>query len=55
MIITRIKTLQLKKSPCIIWVVLETDEGITGLGETIPKSGTARAIIHETLSGFLPG
>jgi L-alanine-DL-glutamate epimerase-like enolase superfamily enzyme len=37
MIITRIKTLQLKKSPCIIWVVLETDEGITGLGETIPK------------------
>ena len=55
MVIMRIKTLHLKKSPRIIWVVLETDEGITSLGETIPKPSTARAIIHETLSGFLPG
>jgi len=53
--ITKIKTLQLKKIPRVIWVVLETDEGISGLGETVAKPGVARAVIHEVCSSFLLG
>ncbi len=53
--ITKVKTLQLKKIPRVIWVVLETDEGISGLGETVAKPGVARAVIHEVCSSFLLG
>ena len=53
--ITKIKTLQLKPYPRNIWVVLETDEGIAGLGETSAKPGAVRTMIHEVCSTFLLG
>ena len=53
--ITSIKTLQMKRLPRVLWIILETDEGITGLGETITKPGVSRRMVHEVCSKFLLG
>ena len=34
MIVTEVETLRLEESPNILWVLVHTDEGLTGLGET---------------------
>src|ERR671916_81478 len=33
MIVTEVETLRLEESPNILWVLVHTDEGLTGLGE----------------------
>ena len=55
MIINKIRTLQLKAFPRVLWVELQTDTGLVGLGETMPKPGASRVMLHETLSSFLLG
>jgi L-alanine-DL-glutamate epimerase-like enolase superfamily enzyme len=53
--ITAIKTLRLAEFANIIWVVIETDEGITGLGETFFGASAVEAYIHDWCAPRLIG
>ncbi|KIN16526.1 mandelate racemase/muconate lactonizing enzyme family protein [Vreelandella titanicae] len=53
--ITAIKTYRLKEFFNVLWVHVETDAGIVGLGETFYGAGAVEAHIHETLSERLLG
>lgn len=55
MIITRIETIQLVAFPNLLHVLIETDEGITGLGETFLGADAVSAWVHETASPYLLG
>ena len=47
--ITAIETIRIAERANILWVLVHTDEGITGLGETFYGARTVEAHIHETL------
>lgn len=53
--ITGIETLRLTALPNLCWVRLDTDEGVTGLGEAFRNSEATTAYIHETLAPYLLG
>jgi L-alanine-DL-glutamate epimerase-like enolase superfamily enzyme len=53
--ITALKTFRLKEFSNVLWVHVETDAGVTGLGETFYGAGAVEAQIHETLAGRLLG
>jgi galactonate dehydratase len=53
--ITGIKTFRLEEFANVLWVHVETDAGVTGLGETFYGAGAVEAHIHETLAGRLLG
>ncbi len=53
--ITAIKTYRLEEFANVLWVHVETDAGITGLGETFYGAGAVEAHIHDTLSSRLLG
>jgi galactonate dehydratase len=48
--ITAIQTIRLAERPNLIWVEVETDEGMTGLGETFFGAGAVEAHLHETVA-----
>ncbi|MBA31102.1 MAG: dehydratase [Chloroflexi bacterium] len=51
--IKSIETIQVKEFPLIIWVQINTDNGITGLGETYFAPNAVAEIIHNVLSPLL--
>ncbi len=53
--ITAIETLRTEEFANVIWVRVQTDAGIIGLGETFYGAGAVEAHIHDTLSGRLLG
>ena len=53
--ITEVETLRLGEFPNIVWILVRTDEGITGLGETFMGAGAVEAYIHETVAPKLVG
>jgi galactonate dehydratase len=53
--ITAIETLRLEEFPNLLWVLVETDESITGLGETFFGPRSVEAYIHETAAPILIG
>jgi len=53
--ITSIKTFRLEEFANVLWVHVETDAGVTGLGETFYGAGSVEAHIHDTLAGRLLG
>lgn len=53
--ITAIKTYRVAEFSNVLWVHIETDEGITGLGETFYGAGAVEAHIHDTLASRLIG
>lgn len=53
--ITAVETLLLAEHPEYIWVRLETDGGLVGLGETMPRPGPVRRVIHDVLAPLLLG
>jgi L-alanine-DL-glutamate epimerase-like enolase superfamily enzyme len=48
--ITGIETIRLAERPNLIWLHVETDEGLTGLGETFFGPGAVEAHLHETVA-----
>jgi galactonate dehydratase len=48
MMIIAIDTLRLEEFPNVLWVLVHTDEGLTGLGETFFGARAAEAYVHET-------
>lgn len=53
--ISAIRTLQLAEFSNVLFVLVQTDEGVTGLGETFYGAGAVAAHIHDTLAGRLIG
>ncbi len=53
--ITRIDTIRLREHPNLCWVEVQTDAGLTGLGETFFGAGAVEAHIHETVVPLLAG
>ncbi|MFP3403537.1 mandelate racemase/muconate lactonizing enzyme family protein [Pseudomonas sp. SIMBA_065] len=53
--ITCVRTLRLPERPKLIWLEIETDEGLVGLGETFRGAATVEAAVHELLAPGLIG
>jgi L-alanine-DL-glutamate epimerase-like enolase superfamily enzyme len=53
--ITCVRTLRLPERPKLIWVEIETDEGLIGLGETFRGAATVEAAVHELIAPGLIG
>lgn len=53
--ITAIETIQVAEFSNLVWVRIETDEGIVGLGETFRNPEATAAYIHETCAPYLIG
>jgi len=53
--IAAIETLRLAEYPNLCWVLVHTDEGIVGLGETFFGAAAVSAYIHETAAPLLLG
>lgn len=53
--ITAIETIRLEEFPNLVWVQVETDAGITGLGESFFGAEATEAYIHETAAPRLLG
>lgn len=54
-VITKIRTIRLKSIPNSIWVEIETDEQLTGLGEAWRGTAAVETVIHEEISPWLIG
>ena len=53
--ITCLRTIRIAERPNLIWVELETDEGLTGLGESFRGTQATEAVLHEQLAPWLLG
>ncbi len=53
--ITAIETTRLKTQPNLLWVEIETDEGITGLGETFRGAEAVETYIHSMAAPLILG
>jgi galactonate dehydratase len=53
--VARISTVQADWLPNLTWVLVESDEGVVGLGETFFSSDTVAAYVHETAAPYLLG
>jgi galactonate dehydratase len=53
--ITCIRTIRIAERPNLIWVELETDEGLVGLGESFRGAQATEAVIHEQIAPWLMG
>lgn len=48
--ITALETIRIAERPNLIWLQVETDQGLTGLGETFFGAGTVEAHVHDTIA-----
>jgi len=53
--VTAIETIRLEAFPNLLWVQVETDEGLVGLGETFFAVGPAESHIHDAVAPYLLG
>ena len=53
--ITRLQTLQLSEFPHLLWLQVQTDNGITGTGETFWAPGPVAAYLHDNVAPYLLG
>jgi galactonate dehydratase len=53
--ITALRTIRIAERPNLIWVELETDDGLTGLGESFRGAQATEAVIHEQIAPWLIG
>lgn len=53
--VTAVETIRLGEYPNLIWVLVHTDEGLTGLGETFFGARAVEAYIHESAAPYLLG
>jgi galactonate dehydratase len=50
-----VETVRLPAHPEYLWVLVETDEGLVGTGETMPRVAAVERIVHEILAPLLIG
>lgn len=53
--ITCVRTIRIAERPNIIWVEIETDEGLTGLGEAFRGTDAIESIVHDQMGPWLLG
>lgn len=53
--ITKIRTVRLEELPNSIWIEIETDEGLTGLGEAWRGTAAVETVLHEEIAPWLLG
>lgn len=53
--ITKLRTLRLQAYPNSIWVEVETDEGLVGLGEAWRGTAAVETVIHDEMAKWLIG
>ncbi|EPX78688.1 mandelate racemase/muconate lactonizing enzyme family protein [Salipiger mucosus] len=53
--ITGIETLRIAERANLLWLLVHTDEGVTGLGETFYGARAVEAHVHETLAPLMIG
>ncbi|MCX7371685.1 MAG: mandelate racemase/muconate lactonizing enzyme family protein [Alphaproteobacteria bacterium] len=53
--ITALRTLRIEERPNILWLEIDTDEGLTGLGEAFRGAAAVEAQIHDQVAPFLLG
>src|SRR3954469_24856424 len=53
--ITALRTIRISERPNLIWVELETDEGLIGLGESFRGAQAVEAVLHEQVAPWLIG
>ena len=53
--ITAVETIRVAARPNILWVRIETDEGVSGLGETFFLASTVETYIHDHAAPILLG
>ena len=54
-LITCVRTIRIDERPNLLWLELETDEGLTGLGEAFRGTQAVEAAVHELLAPWLVG
>ncbi len=50
-----VRTIRIAERPNLIWVELETDDGLIGLGESFRGAQAVEAVIHEQIAPWLIG
>jgi L-alanine-DL-glutamate epimerase-like enolase superfamily enzyme len=53
--ITALRTIRIAERPNLIWLEIETDDGLTGLGESFRGARTVEAALHELVAPWLIG
>lgn len=53
--VTAIETIRLEEFPNLLWVHVETDDGLVGLGETFYGAASAEAHVHAIIAPYLIG
>lgn len=53
--ITTLRTIRIDERPNLIWVEIETDEGLTGLGESFRGAQAVEAAVHELAAPLVLG
>ena len=53
--VTAVETIRVDEFPNLLWVQVETDAGLVGLGETYFGPQTVEAQIHEFIAPLLRG
>jgi len=48
--ITKIETVRIRERPNLLWLLVHTDEGLLGLGETFFSAETVEAYVHEYIA-----
>ena len=53
--ITALRTIRIAERPNLLWLELETDDGLTGLGESFRGAQAVEAVLHEQVAPYLLG
>ena len=53
--LTCVRTIRIGERPNLLWLELETDEGLTGLGEAFRGAQAVEAVLHEHVAPWLLG
>ena len=53
--ITAVETLRVEEFPNLLWVIVETEDGLRGTGESFFSSPATDAYVHDTASALLLG
>ena len=54
-LVKSLRTIRIAQHPNLIWLEVETDDGLTGLGESFRGAQTVEGVIHEQVAPYLLG
>lgn len=54
-LVTAVETVRVAAHPEYLWVLVETEDGLVGTGETMPRVGSTERVVHDVLAPLLVG